>query len=82
MTSSERNDIAERLITQQKVLRTVFESCEAQADMCDDVGAKRLAFAIHMVRESLIGYAKELNTFVLKFIADEPFEEDEFPLDT
>lgn len=82
MNQYERNEIANRLIDQQKVLRGVFEACEAQAEMCDQAGAKRLAFACHMVRESLITYSKELNTFVLKFIAGESLEEPDFPLDT
>ena len=81
MNSEERNHVANRLIAMQQTLRTVFEACEAQAAMCDEVGAKRLAFAVYMVRESLITYSKELNTFVLRFIANEDFEDDEIPLD-
>ncbi len=82
MTPEARDLIVKKLVAQQVVLRDVFEHCETQAELCDSVGAKGLAFAISMVRESLISYSKELNTFVLKFIADEPFEEEEFPLDT
>jgi hypothetical protein len=83
MTPSERRHFAERLIAMQKTLRTVFEACEAQAAICDQAGAKRLAFSVHMVRESLIGYSKELNTFVLRVMSDEALEdeEEEFPLD-
>jgi len=82
MTPEQRNKVASRLIEQQKVLRTVFEACETQAALCDAVGSKRMAFACLMVRESLISYSKELNTFVLKFIADEELEDDFCPLDT
>lgn len=82
MNADERNSVAARLIEQQKTLRNVFEACEAQAHMCDAVGAKRLAFACHMVRESLITYSKELNTFVMKYIAEESLEDDGFPLDS
>lgn len=82
MNAAERNAVANRLIEQQKVLRNVFEACEAQAEMCKDVGASRMAFACYMVRESLITYAKELNTFVLKFIAEESLKDDGFPLDS
>lgn len=81
MNDKERHSLTRRLIDQQQVLRTVFEACEAQAAMCEQVGAKRLAFSVHMVREALIGYSKELNTFVLKFMAGEDLEENEFPLD-
>lgn len=81
MTPAERNDVANRLIEQQQILRGVFEACEAQAQMCDSVGAKRMAFACHMVRESLITYSKELNTFVLKFIAGDDMGGENFPID-
>jgi hypothetical protein len=82
VNSADRNEVTASLIAQQKVLRDVFESCEAQGQMCDSVGAKRLAFACYMVRESLITYSKELNTFVLKYIAEESLEDDDFPLDS
>lgn len=81
MTPDERRDFANRLIAQQQMLRTVFEACESQAAICDYAGAKRLAFAIHMVRESLIVYSKELNTFVLRFLGEESLEDEEFPID-
>jgi len=83
MTPQERQHFAERLISMQKTLRTVFEACEMQAEACKEAGAMRLCFSVHMVRESLIGYSKELNTFVLRLISDDPLadESDEFPLD-
>ena len=84
MTPSERRHFAGRLVAMQQTLRAVFEACDAQAAVCDDAGAKRLAFAIHMVRESLIGYSKELNSFVLRVMsetADIADDKDEFDLD-
>ena len=84
MTPSERKHFASRLIAMQQTLRTVFEACEAQAEVCQEAGANRLAFAVHMVRESLVGYSKELNVYVLRVLSDEDLddeEEEEFPLD-
>lgn len=83
MTPSERKHFANRLIAMQKTLRMVFESCEAQAAICDQAGAKRLAFSVHMVRESLMSYSKELNVFVLRVMSEDELadEDDEFPLD-
>lgn len=83
MTPAERRVIANRLIAMQHTLRTVFEACEAQAAICEEAGARRLAFSVLMVRESLIGYSKELNTFVLRVMSDSDLadESDEFPLD-
>lgn len=83
MTPEERRHFANRLIAMQQTLRTVFEACEAQAEICNEAGAKRLAFSVHMVRESLIGYSKELNTFVLRVMAGDSMadDEDEVPLD-
>ena len=83
MTPSERRHFAGRLVAMQQSLRSVFEACEAQAAVCDEAGAKRLAFSIHMVRESLIGYSKELNSFVLRVMSDEisAHDDDEVHLD-
>ena len=84
MTPSERKHFASRLVAMQKTLRTVFEACEAQAEVCKEAGANRLAFAVHMVRENLIGYSKELNVYVLRILSDDDLEDDgeeEFPLD-
>ena len=83
MTPKERKHFASRLVAMQQTLRTVFEACESQADLCQEVGANRLAFSVHMVRESLIGYSKELNVYVLRVMSDEDLddEEEEFPLD-
>lgn len=81
MTPEDRQDIAVRLIAMQNTLRSVFEACEAQAALCNDAGAKRLAFATHMVRESLITYSKELNSFVLGVIHENPETDEEYDLD-
>ncbi len=83
MTPTERKHFATRLIAMQETLRTVFEACDAQASICQECGANRLAFAVHMVRESLIGYSKELNVYVLRVMSDEDLEDEdeEFPLD-
>ena len=83
MTPQERQHFAERLIAMQHTLRPVFEACDAQAAACKEAGATRLCFSVHMVRESLIGYSKELNTLVLRLISDDPLadKDDDFPLD-
>lgn len=69
MTSAERRDIVARLMTMQHSLRTVCDACETQADICDAAGAKRLSFAVLMVRESIAAYSKELNVFVTRLLA-------------
>ena len=81
MTPSERRHFAGRLVAMQQTLRSVFEACDAQAAVCDEAGGKRLAFAVHMVRESLIVYSKELNTFVLRVMSDDIGSDDEVDLD-
>jgi hypothetical protein len=83
MTPKERKYFASRLVAMQQTLRTVFEACEAQAAICEEAGANRLAFAVHMVRESLIGYSKELNVYVLRVMSDDDLEDEDegFPLD-
>lgn len=77
VTDDERRIFAGRLVAMQQTLRTVFEACEAQAELCKSAGAHRLAFSIFMVRENLIGYSKELNAFVLKVMAGDDLADDD-----
>lgn len=68
MTPEERQDVAKRLMGMQKMLKDVCDACEAQADVCDTAGVKRLSFAVHMVREALIVYSRELNRYAISYM--------------
>lgn len=81
MNKEDRVFIAQRLVSMQQMLRTVIEHCDAQAQMCDAAGAKRLALAVYMLRENMVVYSSELNRFVLGFLAEEDLAEEEYPLD-
>lgn len=80
MNEDHRVEVAKRLMRMQHTLATVFDACEAQAALCDAAGAKPLAFATHMVRESLMVYSRELSKFVGKYLSED-LEEEEMPID-
>jgi hypothetical protein len=71
MTPEDRADVVRRLLAMQHSLRTVIEAAEVQATYCDAAGAKGLAFAVHMLKESLSVYSSELNRWVTAYIEDD-----------
>ena len=73
MTPSEKADIMRRLMVMQDTLRTLMDAADAQGYLCDSAGAKGLAFAIYMMRESLSVYSAELDKWVKHYIAGEEF---------
>jgi hypothetical protein len=73
MTPSEKADVLRRLVAMQQTLRTVMESVEMQAQLCDSVGAKGLAFSVFMLQEALAVYSTELGRWVKDYIAGEEF---------
>jgi len=71
MTDSERADIVVRLVAMQQALRSVCEGAEAAASLAKEAGASGLAMATLLMKESIEGYGKALNRFVLGEIDDE-----------
>lgn len=71
MSDSERADIVVRLVAMQQALRGVCEGAEAAAALAKEAGASGLAMATLLMKESIEGYGKALNRFVLGEIDDE-----------
>ena len=71
MTDFERADIVVRLVAMQQALRSVCEGAEAAATLAKEAGASGLAVATLLMKESIEGYGKALNRFVLGEIDDE-----------
>ena len=73
MTADEKAEIVRRLLVMQHSLRNVVDAAERQGEFCDAAGAKGLAFAVYMLRESVAAYSVALNTWVTKFLEDDGF---------
>lgn len=54
----------QRLSAIQESLKALVSATEAHAHLFDIAGEKSLAFATHMVKESLDAYSRELAKFV------------------
>lgn len=68
VTEDDRVEMAMRLMRMQKTLASVIDSLFVQAGLVNEAGAPGLAFAMHMVRESLSVYSKEMNRTVTRII--------------
>lgn len=68
VTEDDRVEMAMRLMRMQKTLKDVIDNILVQAEIIKDAGAPGLAFSMHMVRESLAVYSKELNRTVTRII--------------
>ena len=62
----EQSEILASLLRQYDELSGVVESVKAKASQFDEAELKGLAFAAHMVSESLSAYAKELGKYIKK----------------
>jgi len=71
MTEKERAENVRRLIVMQGVLLSLTESLGETADVCRDADEPGLAFAIHMVKESVDAYRKQVKKFTLKMVGDD-----------
>jgi hypothetical protein len=71
VNDDDRVEMSMRLVRMQQTLRSVIESLIDQAALCQEAGASGLSFSIHMVRESLAAYSKELNRTVTRYLADD-----------
>lgn len=68
VTEDDRVEMAMRLMRMQKTLKDVIDNILVQAELIHSAGAPGLAFSMHMVRESLAVYSKELNRTVTRII--------------
>jgi hypothetical protein len=66
----EKMTLLRKLLDMQHSLRTVVEAAEVQAALAKSTGDEGFAFAIYMLRESLMIYSKELSKYVGKYIGE------------
>jgi len=71
VTDNEKYDVLQRMLQMQHGLRTVAEAAEAQGRLAKETGAEGLAFAVYMLRESILIYSKELSKWVTEYIGEE-----------
>lgn len=70
MHDHERTALLRKLLDMQHSLRNVVEAAEMQADLAKSTGDDGFAFAIYMLRESLMIYSRELSKYVSKHIGE------------
>ena len=70
MTNDEKYDVLQRMLQMQHGLRTVAEAAEIQGKLAQETGAEGLAFAVYMLRESILVYSKELSKWVTNYIGE------------
>jgi hypothetical protein len=71
VTSDDKYEALSRMLEMQHSLRKVAEAANSQARLAQDTGADGLAFAIHMLRESVLVYSTELSKWVEEYIGEE-----------
>jgi hypothetical protein len=71
MTPDERYAVLARMLEMQHSLRNVVEAAELQARLAKETGADGLAFAVHMLKESVLAYSRELSKWVTEYIGEE-----------
>ena len=70
MDSDDKYEVLARMLEMQHGLRTVAEAAQLQATLAKETGADGLAFAIHMLRESVLVYSSELSKWVEEYIGE------------
>jgi len=68
--SEEKYEVLGRMLEMQHSLRIVAEAAQLQAALAKETGADGLAFAIHMLRESVLVYSTELSKWVTEYIGE------------
>jgi hypothetical protein len=71
VTNDEKYDVLQRMLQMQHGLRTVAEAAEIQGKLAQETGAEGLAFAVYMLRESILVYSKELSKWVTEYIGED-----------
>jgi hypothetical protein len=75
LSPEERQALGLRLMAVQNVLRDACAAIDDQATLCGAAGENGLAFAGHMLRESVAAHAKEVGRFTRRFIAENGVDE-------
>jgi hypothetical protein len=70
VTSDDKYETLRHMLALQHGLRTVAEAAEMQGKLAQETGADGLAFAVYMLRESILIYSKELSRWVTEYIGE------------
>ena len=68
LTPDEKLEAIRRLLAMQKVIRNIADYAEGVSTRAKDAVATGLAFAVLMVRESILAYGKELTKWTTKLV--------------
>lgn len=70
VTPEDKADAIRRLLAVENSVRTLADASEEVADAAKQAGANGLAFALLMVRESILIYGKEAAKWTRKLLSD------------
>lgn len=70
MTPEDKADAIRRLLAVENSVRSLADASEATAEAARESGATGLAFALFMVRESVLIYGKEAAKWTKKTLSD------------
>lgn len=71
MTEDETRDAAIRLVAMNKSVRALADTISDSAELAQEANEKGLAFACHMLRESLLAYCRAVNSYAEKVLKDD-----------
>lgn len=70
MTDEQKREAALRLLTLNKTVRALADTIQDAAYLSDEADQKGLAFACHMLRESLLSYCRAVNLYAREVLED------------
>lgn len=71
MNQREREAAAKRLMLMNTTIRSLADTIADAAGFATEANEKGLAFACHMLRESLLAYAKAVNRYGSRVLKDD-----------
>lgn len=71
VNEKERHAAAKRLLLMNKTISALAETIADAAGFATEAGEKGLAFSCHMLRESLLAYAKAVNRYAARVLKDD-----------
>lgn len=66
----DREEAAKRLLTMNETIRSLADTIADAAGFATEANEKGLAFSCHMLRESLLAYAKAVNRYASRVLKD------------
>jgi len=69
MTPQEKRDVVIRLASIKAAVASISDFAEEAAKIANEVDAKGLAFSLHMLKEAINSYGKEMDRWATKMVS-------------